>query len=143
MNSLKHQPNLLYLIYVRLPKITILVVCPKLLRNVYKQKLLNARTIIHYTQKSCFGYTTYVSKYYFNNTSAPSIILSSKLGSIKEYYFNGNLHRKYGPAIEYSNNPSKNQYWINGEMLTIQGKNKKKYITWIENDVQFKFIIVK
>jgi len=263
MQSLRHKPNILYLIYVRFPKIEQLVACSKLLRSVYRKKLLNARTIVTIAEKhkGYFDdlYTTI--KYNFNN--GKSIFLHREDGpayitKIDEYiisekwYFNNKLHRggvwgvfvhekpiacekpdggpavirydikwnewwnngirhrdnapacesfngeKYewwnnglqhrdngpanvkfgieswykhgkthrigapaviqqnlhewcvdgvwhrigGPAIHYLNMPWKNEYWVNGEQLKVQG-TKKKYVTWVENGIPVKFIIPK
>lgn len=245
MRTLIHKPNILYLVYVRLPKIAFLITCPKLLRNVYKNKLLNARTTIRTMEKDgAFYIDPYtIIKYNFYNgkrtilhrENRPAYIKKSDKIIIKEkWYFNGKLHRDHGPAlvrhnrkwnewwqhgilhrdngpavecfdlthyewwnngllhrdndpaivkigfkawykygkvhrigepavihdnmhewyvdgklhridgpaIHYISMPSKNEYWLNGEKLEIQGK-KKKYVTWFDNNIQFKFIIPK
>lgn len=245
MNSLRHRPNLLYLIYVRFPKIALLNTCPKLLRDIYRKKLLNARTTIFTETKTkvfsdgvftiikckfdngkriflhredgsayikkrdgiiiiekwCFngklhrrdgpavvrydiewnewwqngiqhrdnapacesfdgkryewwnnglqhrdngpaevkmGIESWYKHGEFHRIGGPAVIQKN----LHEWCVDGNRHRIGGPAIHYLNMPWKNQYWINGEQLKVQGK-KKKYITWVENGIQVKFIIPK
>jgi hypothetical protein len=53
------------------------------------------------------------------------IFVFSEQNSI-EYYKNGKRHREDGPAIEFSDNPENNQWFINGIRITEERFNLYK-----------------
>lgn len=129
MDLLKDRPNILFLILVKCPKRSLMLI-PKLRRPIYREKLIKALTVYKedVTRKGKVVLQRWLINGKLHREDGPALIDNEGV----KWYYNGKLHRDDGPAQILTDGT---QFWYrygrkhrNGGPATIYASGGQRWL---------------